>query len=100
MLRWTLIAIVALLLAGAVFAAGKGGPGLIGPAVFLGLLLLALLFETYRYRRLGAQAPGGNFVPTGERFIDPESGKLVEVHSDPSTGARRYVTVGDAKDTP
>lgn len=100
MLRSVLIAITAVLfLASLGLAVVAGAPG-IPPSIVFGLALVGLVFETFRYRRLSAQAPGGDFSPTGERFIDPESGKLVEVHSDPATGARRYVTLGDAKDTP
>jgi len=99
MLRKVLIAVVSVLLAGSLVAAVRGA-GFWAPAVFLGLILIALLFENARYRRLGDRAPGGAFKPTGERFIDPPSGKLIEVHSDPANGARRYVVVGDAKDTP
>lgn len=100
MLRAVLIAVVALLFVGSCLGVATVGPPAIGPTIFLGLALAGLLFENFRYRRLSGQAPGGDFKPTGERFIDPESGKLVEVHSDPATGARRYVTVKDASDTP
>ena len=86
MLRPTLIAIVAVLLAVTVVLAFLNGPDLIGPTVMLSVVLIGLLFENSRYRRLSQQAPGGNFTPTGEKFVDPESGKLVEVHSDPATG--------------
>ena len=100
MLRSALIVIVAVLLGLAVIATLAFGAPLIGPIIGLAILLLALVFESFRYRRLSQDAPGGNFAATGERFVDPESGKLIEVHSDPSTGARRYVAVGDAEDTP
>ena len=100
MFRGVLIAIVALLFLGSCLGVATIGPPAIGPTMFLGLVLAGLLFENFRYRRLSGQAPGGDFKPTGERFIDPESGKLVEVHSDPATGARRYVAGKDAPDTP
>ena len=100
MLRISLIVIVAVLLILAVGVAVFQGPALIGPIIILSVALIALVFESFRYRRLIHNAPGGNFSATGERFVDPESGKLVEVHSDPATGARRYVAIADADDTP
>ncbi|MDB5482882.1 MAG: hypothetical protein JWO83_3935 [Caulobacteraceae bacterium] len=100
MLRAFLIAIVSLLFVGSCIGVAMVGAPAIGPTIGLALVLAGLVFENHRYRRLSGQAPGGAFKATGERFIDPESGKLVEVHSDPATGARRYVAVKDAPDTP
>lgn len=100
MFRAVLIAIVALLFLGALFAVVKGGTPAIPATIFLGIVLAALVFENIRYRKASTQAPGGDFAATGEKFIDPESGKLIEVHADPATGARRYVAARDAKDTP
>ena len=57
------------------------------------VMLLAVLFERWRYRNRQAEA-GGNWQQTGERFVDPESGKEVEVLYDPQSGERRYREVG------
>ena len=100
MLRISLIVIVSLLFIGCLFAALHAGAPMIGPTIAVGFILVGLLFENFRYRALSRRAPGGAFAATGERFIDPESGQLVEVHSDPATGARRYVAVGKTPDTP
>ena len=51
------------------------------------LILLSLVFEG-RYR--AAKEPTGSWEPTGEEFIDPATGKLVEVDYDPQTGERNY----------
>jgi hypothetical protein len=52
------------------------------------VLGLALLFERRGYQpRAPDQAA---LQPTGERFVDPTSGNLVEVWEDPRTGAREY----------
>ena len=57
-----------------------------------GLILIAgLLFERWRYKPLTGQRPGPDWVATDERFVDPETGKLVTVYFHPSTGERRYV---------
>ncbi|HVC53974.1 MAG TPA: hypothetical protein VND87_18285 [Stellaceae bacterium] len=37
----------------------------------------------------GRQGP--DWIDTGERFIDPETGKMVSVYHHPRTGQRRYV---------
>jgi hypothetical protein len=62
------------------------------PLVFGTLLLLGTVFERWRYKppqSVGA-AKGS---ATGERFVDPETGALMEVWYDPSTGERSYVRV-------
>ncbi|HTD36140.1 MAG TPA: hypothetical protein VK669_01405 [Candidatus Limnocylindrales bacterium] len=51
------------------------------------VLVIGLLFER-RYR--GHVTETGHWEKTGERFIDPASGKLVEVRYDPRTGERDY----------
>jgi hypothetical protein len=92
-LRAALLVIGVVLLVGAT-ALGHAGCGL-GVTLRLalpGLLLIgAVLFERWRYKRLTGGRPGPEWVVTDERFIDPESGKLVTVYYRPSTGERRYV---------
>jgi hypothetical protein len=57
-----------------------------------GLLLIgAVIGERWRYQRLQGSRPGAGWIATDERFVDPESGKLVTVFYQPSTGERRYV---------
>ena len=52
------------------------------------VLLLALLFERRGYH---PRAPDtASLRPTGERFVDPTTGEMVEVWEDPATGAREY----------
>lgn len=56
--------------------------------IFGGALLLGTLFEG-RYRpRVRSGADG--WEPTGEKFIDPGTGKLVDVAYNPKTGEREY----------
>lgn len=55
-----------------------------------GILALGLLVERWRYQK--TQLPADTqWHPTGERFVDPTSGKNVEVLYDPASGERRYV---------
>ncbi|MGA8381518.1 MAG: hypothetical protein WB710_10375 [Stellaceae bacterium] len=92
LLRAALFVIGLGLLAGAAALAFAGcGPGALWFA-FLGLILVgAALVERWRYKRLSASRPGPEWVATDERFVDPESGRLVTVYYRSATGERRYV---------
>ncbi|MBV1687559.1 hypothetical protein KRR38_07665 [Novosphingobium sp. G106] len=64
-----------------------GGIGLL----ILGALIAAGIALEPRYGRPRDTAPpSGNWQRTGERFVDDESGDLVEVWYNPATGERRY----------
>jgi hypothetical protein len=54
-------------------------------------LVGGILFERGRYKPSATRHPGPDWQATGERFIDPESGKSVTVYYQPATGERRYV---------
>jgi uncharacterized protein (DUF58 family) len=93
MLRRALLWIATLLAMGGLvlLVAGVPAPGV--PFLLAGgVLLLALVFERWRYRSEPA-ADGGRWHRTEERFEDPESGQIMEVQFDPATGQRRYVRV-------
>jgi hypothetical protein len=54
------------------------------------VVVLALVaFERTRYRPAQKGGPG-EWLPTGEKFEDPTSGKTVEVYENPRTGERDY----------
>ena len=56
------------------------------------IFTLGIVFERWRYKPTRSpQAAKG--APTGERFIDPRSGELMEVYYDASSGERSYVQV-------
>ena len=59
--------------------------GVIGAVV-----VLAVLFERWRYRPSTRDA-ADEWVKTDEHFIDPGSGRAMEVLFNPRTGERRYV---------
>ena len=92
MLRKALLAVGLLLLGvGAALLAAR--PADAFPALVLGALLtLGTVFERWRYKwtQTAAAVKG---APTGERFIDPKSGELIEVYYDPASGERSYVAV-------
>jgi hypothetical protein len=54
------------------------------------IVVIAVLFERWRYRRI-EHSKGGHWKPTGECFEDPETGQTIEVHYDSVSGERRYV---------
>lgn len=53
------------------------------------LIIISLVFEG-RYRSSRTEPVRGTWQPTGEKFIDPGTGKVVEVDYDPKTGERNY----------
>ena len=69
-----------------------GGIGLI----VVGALLIASLALEGRYGRPGAptDVPPQAWELTNEKFVDDETGQLLEVWIDPLTGERRYEPAG------
>ncbi len=60
--------------------------------VFLALLLVWFVFRKGGYKRRALDAPPGrDWSFTGERFLDPPSGEMLEVWYCPRTGERAYV---------
>jgi hypothetical protein len=94
-LRASLLAISGALLTGAAALAVAGcALGLVLRLAVPGVILLfALVVEDWRYKPLKSRRPTPDWLPTDERFVDLESGKLVTVFYKPSTGERRYVAV-------
>jgi hypothetical protein len=83
---------------GVAFAIGAvvlGALGIWWPTAPLGLwaliLIGGLLIERWRYKPLAQRPPGPGWEATGERFVDPETGRLVTVWFHPQSGERRYV---------
>lgn len=66
----------------------------------LALALIWVLFRSGGYKRRPLDAPPGpDWTLTGERFVDPTSGVLVEVWCNSHRGERAYVRArpGDAE---
>jgi hypothetical protein len=97
-LRLILGALGLLAIAGAVLAVWFGAPFpiLVVPGIMGLVCILGALFERVHYKMAMATAPGGGFVATPERFVDPTSGRVVQVHVKSATGERAYVDVGPA----
>jgi hypothetical protein len=91
-LRAALYAIGGLAIAGAVVLALFGcGPAAIGLAGWALVLVVGLLIERWRYKPLTERPPGPDWTATDERFVDPETGKVVTVYFHAASGERRYV---------
>ena len=61
-------------------------------AVPAALVLVWLLFRSGGYKRKPLdRPPGGDFAFTGERFLDPSSGVMIEVWMNARSGQRAYV---------
>ena len=69
-------------------ATAPGFPAI--PALILGCLIVVTAIAEPVYGKLTGR-PSGNWRPSGEKFIDPATGKRVEVWFDPETGERRYI---------
>jgi hypothetical protein len=60
--------------------------------VAVGLFLIWLVFRSGGYKREPLDAPpGSDWTFTGERFVDPKSGVMIEVWQSPRGGERAYV---------
>jgi hypothetical protein len=88
--RDALLIVGAALLAVGLIGIIEGWP-LIPAAVFGAMLVLSLLFERYVYKPIRTELPGPGWERTGERFVDPRSGRDIAVYFNPRTGERRYV---------
>ncbi len=92
--RVLLLAATLFVLAGATLFLGSYYLWPLGSEWFLigGIVLIAVIFEGSRYRpKVDRAAPG--WEATGERFIDPTNGKLLEVRYNPENGERDYIEV-------
>jgi hypothetical protein len=95
MLRSALLAIGAGLLILAAVLSFRG-VFVLPMAIFGAVLVLGTLFERYVYKANARARPGPGWRETGERFVDPVSGRPVTVYEKTATGERRYVDSGSA----
>ncbi len=97
MLRSAVLAIAVVLAVGGLGLRLAGHPSATPIAVWGSVLALAVLIERWRYRpKRGAPAGAGphEWTRTDERFVDPETGELMEVFYDARTGEREYRATG------
>lgn len=93
MLRTLAVWLGALALLGGVLAAFTARPVIALWLLVNGTILtLGVVFERWRYKpSLAPHEARGK--PTGERFVDPQTGSLTEVYYDAATGERSYVQI-------
>jgi len=86
------LAVGVAMLLGAAIAIGYDVPAL--PLWLLiagGVITVGTLLERVFYKPLLRASPGAGWQKTGERFVDPDTGKVVDVFYDPRSGERQYV---------
>jgi hypothetical protein len=95
MLRNALIAVGAggLVAAAGLLLAGQFEPGF-QMLIASGVFTFGVGFERWRYRR-SLTGPEGRWLPTGERFRDPTTYRLIDVYYNPDTGERDYRSADD-----
>jgi hypothetical protein len=83
---------VAVLVAAVVlFVAAGALPGLVGLGCWALVLVVGLAIERWRYKAILGAPPGPEWRSNGERFVDPETGRMVAVYEEPASGRRVYV---------
>jgi hypothetical protein len=96
MLRTVVLLLGSMMLVGGALAA-RLDPRAIPVVVVGGLIVIGLLIERVFYKPLHTEAPGPGWDRTGERFVDPGTGRHVVVYFNPRTGERRYVAERQAE---
>ena len=92
MLRGAVLAVGILLLLAGAATAGFHVPGAtLWLLIAGGVITAGTLLERVIYKPLLRERPGAGWVKTAERFIDPDSGKAVDVFYNPTSGERQYV---------
>jgi hypothetical protein len=92
MLRSTLLLIGCVLALVGVFRLFSGDAGGWPMAIWGVVLALAMVLERWRYQQRN-DPEVGEWQETEERFVDPETGRTMQVFYQPVTGERRYVQV-------
>ncbi|GAB2575643.1 hypothetical protein ISP15_12900 [Dyella jejuensis] len=97
MLPRVLYVLGGLFLLGAGIAALTGVLVVLLPQLLFGglLLVVGLAIERWRYKPLLRSGPDPRWKDTGERFVDPGSGRLTAVYFDAELGERHYVVVDE-----
>jgi len=101
LLRAGLLVFGGIMLAAAAFGALFGCRlGAVIPLALWGAILAGgVLIERWRYQPLTDDRPGRDWQATPERFVDPETGRLVTVFFNSATGERRYVADNNRRPT-
>jgi hypothetical protein len=60
------------------------------------VLIVGLAIERWRYKPIRQGHPEPGWTDTGERFVDPETGRLTAVYFDAAKGERHYLALPDS----
>jgi hypothetical protein len=91
MLRKVLIVLGLLLLVAAGYLVAQHQYIFLPHVLILGLMLTAgIVWERWQYKK-PLTRPDPRWQPTGERFVDPQSGRTLAVYFDPTSGDSHYV---------
>jgi hypothetical protein len=94
MLRKVLVVVGLLLLAAAAYMVALHRYLFLPHLIVLGLMLTAgIVWERWQYKK-PLTRPASHWQATGERFVDPKTGRTLEVYFDPGTGESHYVDAG------
>jgi hypothetical protein len=96
-LRGLVVAIGISCIVAATFIAAQSWFVALEVGIFGALILIGTIFEKHYHTR---RAAGKDWQTTSERFVDPTSGKLIEVRYNPKTGERAYVDAGPCHPEP
>ena len=91
MLRLAVLAVGIVLLVIGIVLASYGVIPALWCLIMGGLLTVGVVLERVFYKPLEPWPPGAGWVRTDERFVDPDSGKMVDVFYHQASGERRYV---------
>jgi hypothetical protein len=70
--------------------------GLLVVAFYAAVALVLLVIERANYKPLLEAPPGPTWRASEERFVDPETGRMVTVWQEPGSGRRAYVAGAEA----
>lgn len=92
------VGIAVLVIAGIAWLVAGDFASFLPEAAFGGLfLVIALAIERWRYKHVRVQHPDPRWTDTGERFVDPETGRLTAVYFDPDKGERHYLVAPESR---
>jgi|SRR5471030_1811051 hypothetical protein len=98
MLRTFVLGFGGVLILASIFVAATG---IAAPALWLftlgALTVIGTVFERVLYKPLKDRSPGPGWTDTGERFVDPETGKVVKVLYNAASGERQYAVLDDTR---
>ena len=94
MLRKVLVVLGLLLLGAAGYMVAQHRYMFLPQLLILGLMLtVGIVWERWQYKPPQSGRPDPHWQATGERFVDPQSGKTLEVYFDPRNGESHYLEV-------